>query len=188
MKRKYGHPMYNMKILLPNTRLRICNNCGQDHEVGHLCRKWMMAIERWIGWLKRWFFLLAAHCYEKVKEETRQMSEKITETLGLNPVDQEVVVLYDGEKNEKVRSKLWRCLWTSIDWFDFLLISRLISNLNSGKASGLSKWTSLVRCGSAKISCRKQHSNRPKRKKSNQPIWDEFFDFNYWTSIVPHSI
>lgn len=35
--------------------------------------------------------------------ETREMQKKITEKLGLNPVESEVVVLYDGER-DKVNS------------------------------------------------------------------------------------
>lgn len=47
---------------------------------------------------------IAAHCYEKVRVETELMQEKIQKELGLNPVDQEVIVLYDGEKAEQVRA------------------------------------------------------------------------------------
>lgn len=52
------------------------------------------------------FFLLfiSAHCYNKVKAETTQMQEKIESELGLNPVEEEVVVLYDGEKGNMVNS------------------------------------------------------------------------------------
>lgn len=39
LKRKYGSPGLHMKILLPKTNLRVCNQCGSDHEVGVLCRK-----------------------------------------------------------------------------------------------------------------------------------------------------
>lgn len=38
-KRKFGSPEYVNKLLLPKTNLRICNQCGNDHEVGILCRK-----------------------------------------------------------------------------------------------------------------------------------------------------
>lgn len=38
MKRKYGSPEYVQKILLPKTNLRVCNQCGHNHEVGVLCR------------------------------------------------------------------------------------------------------------------------------------------------------
>lgn len=32
-------------------------------------------------------------------EETKQMQEKIEQALGLDPVEKDVVVLYDGEKD-----------------------------------------------------------------------------------------
>lgn len=50
------------------------------------------------------FFLHLAHCYEKVRVETQQMQDKIQSDLGLSPVEQEVIVLYDGEKAEQVLS------------------------------------------------------------------------------------
>lgn len=39
LKAKYGHSKYRMKIYRPKTTLRICTQCGHDHEVGVLCRK-----------------------------------------------------------------------------------------------------------------------------------------------------
>lgn len=44
----------------------------------------------------------AANCYTRIMGETKEMQEKIAEKLGLNPVESEVVVLYDGER-DKVR-------------------------------------------------------------------------------------
>ncbi|XP_022919845.2 large ribosomal subunit protein bL32m [Onthophagus taurus] len=79
LKRKYGSPDYNLKILLPKNTLRTCNTCGDDHEVGVLCPT----------------------CYKKVIEETKAMQDKIQEELKLEPVEKEVVVLYDGEKDYK---------------------------------------------------------------------------------------
>lgn len=38
-KRKFGSPEYVEKLLIPRHNLRVCNNCGHDHEVGVLCRK-----------------------------------------------------------------------------------------------------------------------------------------------------
>lgn len=38
-KRRYGTPEFVNKLMLPKTNLRICNQCGYDHEVGILCRK-----------------------------------------------------------------------------------------------------------------------------------------------------
>lgn len=40
LKQKYGHPKYHLKTLQPKTTLRICIQCGHDHEVGVLCRKY----------------------------------------------------------------------------------------------------------------------------------------------------
>lgn len=42
-----------------------------------------------------------AHCYENVRTETEQMQAKIQAQLGLQPVEQEVIVLYEGEKGEQ---------------------------------------------------------------------------------------
>jgi large subunit ribosomal protein L32 len=57
----------------------MCNTCGHDYEVGILC----------------------PHCYEKTRLETEKIKEKIQQELKLDPVDKEVVVLYDGEKSEQ---------------------------------------------------------------------------------------
>lgn len=43
----------------------------------------------------------AAHCYETVRTETEQMQAKIQSQLGLQPVEQEVIVLYEGERGEQ---------------------------------------------------------------------------------------
>jgi len=68
-----------MKLLLPKSTLRVCNTCGDDHEVGVLCPT----------------------CYKKVIDETKEMQAKIQEELKLEPVEKEVVVVYDGEKDIK---------------------------------------------------------------------------------------
>lgn len=49
---------------------------------------------------------LSATCYLKVKEETEAMQEAIQAELKLAPVDKEVVVLYNGEKDKP--SELWQ--------------------------------------------------------------------------------
>lgn len=79
LNRKFGYPEYNWKLLRVKTHLRSCNQCGHDYEAGHLC----------------------PHCYKKVRDETQQMQEKIQEQLGLNPIEQDVVVLYEGERGEQ---------------------------------------------------------------------------------------
>jgi large subunit ribosomal protein L32 len=50
---------------------------------------------------------LAAHCYAKVRTETEAMQSAIQAELGLNPVEQEVVVLYEGEKVEQP-TEFWK--------------------------------------------------------------------------------
>ncbi|CAH1965809.1 unnamed protein product [Acanthoscelides obtectus] len=78
-KRKYGHPDYVLKILLPRKDLKVCNVCGDDYEAGVLCPT----------------------CYKKVIDETKEMQDAIQNELKLDPVEKEVVVLYNGEKNDK---------------------------------------------------------------------------------------
>ena len=43
---------------------------------------------------------ISANCYEKVKTETSAMQEKMVQELGINPVEKEVVIVYQGEKQE----------------------------------------------------------------------------------------
>jgi len=76
MQRKYGSPHYVMKILQKKTFLRVCDTCGNHREKGTLC----------------------PHCYDKVRKETESIKDKIMEKLHLQPIDKEVVILYDGEK------------------------------------------------------------------------------------------
>ncbi|KAG5882796.1 hypothetical protein JTB14_035626 [Gonioctena quinquepunctata] len=79
MKRRFGSSEYVLKILTPRTDLRTCNVCGDDHEAGVLCPT----------------------CYKKVIDETKAMQEAIQNELKLEPVEKEVVVLYEGERNDK---------------------------------------------------------------------------------------
>ncbi|EEZ98625.1 large ribosomal subunit protein bL32m [Tribolium castaneum] len=79
MKRKYGHPDYVMKILQPKKNIKTCSECGDDHLIGVLCPT----------------------CYKKVIDETKEMQDAIQKELQLSPVENEVVVLYEGEKAGK---------------------------------------------------------------------------------------
>lgn len=105
LKRKYGTPGLHMKILLPRTNLRVCNQCGHDHEVGVLCREFLL-ISDTKGENQLIIISLSANCYMKVKEETEAMQDAIQAELKLDPVDKEVVVLYDGEKDKP--SEMWQ--------------------------------------------------------------------------------
>ncbi|EDW84515.1 uncharacterized protein Dwil_GK14166 [Drosophila willistoni] len=79
LNRKFGYPEYTWKLLKEKRNLRSCVQCGHDHELGVLC----------------------PHCYNKVRQETQLMQDKIQEQLGLDPVEKEVIVLYEGEKAEE---------------------------------------------------------------------------------------
>lgn len=48
-----------------------------------------------------YYLNVSAHCYDKVRKETELMQEKIQQDLGLDPVDKEIIVLYDGENGEQ---------------------------------------------------------------------------------------
>lgn len=78
MKRKYGSPGLHMKYPQPNLRLRECETCGDFYDPKSIC----------------------ATCYDKVRQETNAIKEKIMAKIGVAPNDSEVVVLYDGEKGE----------------------------------------------------------------------------------------
>lgn len=47
-------------------------------------------------------YSISANCYKRIREETKLMQQQIETELGLNPVDKDVVVLYDGEKDSQV--------------------------------------------------------------------------------------
>lgn len=46
-------------------------------------------------------FYLSANCYQRVKDETTEFQEVIEKELGLEPIEQEVIVLYKGEKSHQ---------------------------------------------------------------------------------------
>jgi len=46
-------------------------------------------------------FYVSANCYKRVKDETTELQEIIEKELGLKPIEQEVVVLYKGERTKK---------------------------------------------------------------------------------------
>ncbi|KAH8268568.1 hypothetical protein KR026_009001 [Drosophila bipectinata] len=84
LNRKFGYPEYVWKPLKEKRHLRSCMQCGHDYEMGTLC----------------------PFCYQKVLNETKLMQEKIQDELGLDPVEKEVIVLYEGEKAEKSADEL----------------------------------------------------------------------------------
>lgn len=58
--------------------------------------------------------IVTATCYKKVMTETKEMQDAIVNDLGLNPVEKDVVVLYDGEKNDEM-AEYWK-VCTYSDW------------------------------------------------------------------------
>lgn len=60
---------------------------------------------QWISclcfWNKTFKSYVLANCYKKVKDETTEFQEVIEKELGLEPIEQEVVVLYTGEKTKQ---------------------------------------------------------------------------------------
>jgi len=62
-------------------------------------------------------FFVAAHCYRKVTTETNQLRDQIVQTLGLNPIEQDVVVLYKDEVANKDSAEFFEvkyCLQVSV--------------------------------------------------------------------------
>jgi len=55
------------------------------------------------------YILIIGHCYEKIKIETKEMQNAIQKELGLNPVEKDVIVLYDGERDDKT-DEYWKVL------------------------------------------------------------------------------
>ncbi|XP_065206277.1 large ribosomal subunit protein bL32m [Planococcus citri] len=83
-KRMFGAMSGYCKTIIPKTDILVCMHCGHDYERNHLCK----------------------NCYNTVKKETEEMQEAILKDLGLSPVEQEVVVLYEGEK-ETTPPEFW---------------------------------------------------------------------------------
>ena len=76
LSRRFGNIDYVYKMLLMKKNLMACMTCGHFHEPGALC----------------------PHCYHKVIKETREISDKIQETLKLEPVEKDVIVLYENDQ------------------------------------------------------------------------------------------
>lgn len=86
--RKIGVPYKGgpegFKIILKKNNILVCSNCGHYHEQGVLCPT----------------------CYKKVMDETEEIKKKIESKLKLNPIDADVVVLYEGEQ-QKEPAEFW---------------------------------------------------------------------------------
>ncbi|XP_053603778.1 large ribosomal subunit protein bL32m [Plodia interpunctella] len=85
LKRKFGSPDYVWKMLVPQTNIRVCRDCGHHHENGRLCE----------------------NCYSKIKVETEEIKQKIQEKLGSGPIEKDVIVLYEGDNTEEQPQEFW---------------------------------------------------------------------------------
>ena len=99
--RKFGSENWDTgKKLFPIRKdLKSCISCGHYHEAGRLCRK--SNIENVVDLITPPFLLfISANCYAKIKAETTVIQEQMVKEQGLSPIDKEVVIMYDGEKQQ----------------------------------------------------------------------------------------
>ncbi|XP_076346481.1 mitochondrial ribosomal protein L32 [Tachypleus tridentatus] len=78
IERRLTRKMGRNKMLFPKKNILICNECGHFHEAHTIC----------------------GNCYEKVKQETRLLQEEIQKDLSLEPVEKEVVIVYQKEPKD----------------------------------------------------------------------------------------
>lgn len=53
------------------------------------------------------FAIIAGHCYEKVKLETQEIQKEMEKTFKLDPIKDDIVVLYEDEEKYK-SDKFWK--------------------------------------------------------------------------------
>jgi large subunit ribosomal protein L32 len=86
--RKIGTPYRGgpegLKTLQKKYNIRVCDTCHNYYERDCLC----------------------PNCYERVRLETKEIQDQIIKKLKLDPIEKDVVVLYDGEK-EQTQSEFW---------------------------------------------------------------------------------
>ncbi|KAG5671113.1 hypothetical protein PVAND_001327 [Polypedilum vanderplanki] len=85
--RKIGIPYRGgpegLKTLRVKYNIKVCDTCGHYYEKVCLC----------------------PNCYQRVREETKEIQDKIMQKLKIDPVEKDVIVLYDGEKKQD--SEFW---------------------------------------------------------------------------------
>ncbi|ODM89846.1 39S ribosomal protein L32, mitochondrial [Orchesella cincta] len=74
--RKFGVLEWHWKLIKPKYNLLVCDTCGHHYEAKHLCR----------------------NCYEKTMEETKLIRESMEAKFGHSPMDKDVIVLYESDK------------------------------------------------------------------------------------------
>nr|ABB43015.1 mitochondrial ribosomal protein L32-like protein [Choristoneura fumiferana] len=73
-------------MLVPQTNIKVCHECGHHHERGRLCE----------------------HCYKRVEEETKLIQTRIKHKLGSGPIQDDVIVLYKGENLPEKAQEFWK--------------------------------------------------------------------------------
>ncbi|NP_001091811.1 mitochondrial ribosomal protein L32 [Bombyx mori] len=86
LNRKFGWPEYVWKPFVPKTNLKTCHECGHHHEQGRLC----------------------GNCYKKIGKETKEIQGEILKKLGSGPIEQDVIVLYEGETLPDQQKEFWK--------------------------------------------------------------------------------
>lgn len=92
---------------MPKTNLIMCVNCGHDYEAQTICGKVIRECFFYKNFYIFSFILHSGNCYAKVKQETKEMNREIQKKLQLDPVEQEVIVLYEGEKENQTK-EFWK--------------------------------------------------------------------------------
>lgn len=110
LKRKFGCLQDFYKMLMPRTDLLTCNQCGHSYQKRHLCREfnaiiYSMPILNYDN--IEHILCILANCYKRVKDETIAFQDAIEKELGLEPIEQDVVVLYQGETT-KQPEEFWK--------------------------------------------------------------------------------
>ncbi|OAD53903.1 39S ribosomal protein L32, mitochondrial [Eufriesea mexicana] len=122
LSRRFGVPKYNWKPFVPKTNILMCRKCGHDYIAGTLC----------------------GYCYEIVKKETKEMQEAIQDSLKLDPVEQNVIVLYQGER-EKLKDNFWKnqriveLNKKRPDWFSANLLQPISEELPESEVTPIDK-------------------------------------------------
>lgn len=76
IERRLTRKLAKQKLMKPKRNLILCLVCGHHHESHTIC----------------------GNCYEKVRKETEEMKAAIQKELNIDPVDKEIVVVYDDDK------------------------------------------------------------------------------------------
>lgn len=111
MWRRIGHPYYQV---VKKHNIRTCEVCGHFHLLHTIC----------------------GNCYKKVKEETELMREAIEKELKLDPVEKEVVVLYqDDPREESADGRIVELPRQRPAWFSKNLLTKAYAPLSKASDS-----------------------------------------------------